>query len=305
MERRGLAPPVRIERRRSDFQTSFPLEQLAVELRDGSELKLAFKRVDWADLAPSAQLAKPRFLHDPRREPAVYEQLLDPAGLGPRFFGSLLEPASDRHWLFVEWVAGRELYQVGEVELWAAAASWLGRMHLRFQGEAGEEAALLDHDASFYRRWMERACGFARETGQPAGRARALAWLAARHEAVVEALLGLPRTIVHGEFYASNVLVEGEAAKPRVTAVDWEQAATGPGVSDLAALVSGGWEERERARIVAAYAGTGAAVRQLDFARLQLAIQWLGWAPPAWEPPVGQRQDWLGEAVTLAEGLGL
>ena len=43
----------------------------------------------------------------------------------------------------------------------------------------------------------------------------------------------------------------------------------------------------------------------LDLARLQVAIQWLGWAPPEWEPPEGQRHDWLGEAVALAEGMEL
>ena len=58
-------------------------------------------------------MAKPRFLHDPEREPAVYAKLLPQAPPGPpRCFGALAEPG--RHWLFLERVEGRELFQVGE-----------------------------------------------------------------------------------------------------------------------------------------------------------------------------------------------
>ncbi|MGN6256539.1 MAG: hypothetical protein ACTHN3_02160 [Solirubrobacterales bacterium] len=97
----------------------------------------------------------------------------------------------------------------------------------------------------------------------------------------------------------------GEA---RVAPVDWELAAAGPGLSDLAALVSG-WPEADREALVAAYAaepGVPAFTpRDLGLARLQVAIQWLGWAPPQWQPPPEQRHDWLAEAVELSEELGL
>ena len=90
--------------------------------------------------------------------------------------------------------------------------------------------------------------------------------------------------------------------------VDWELAAVGPGLTDLAALVSG-WPPPDRAALVAAYGSEPGVpaftARDLDFARLQVAIQWLGWAPPAWQPPEEKRHDWLGEAIELAEGLDL
>lgn len=132
---------------------------------------------------------------------------------------------------------------------------------------------------------------------------------------MVEALQALPRTVLHGEFYASNVLVAsdsghtpvGRKSDARVAPVDWELA-VGPGLTDLAALVSG-WPEADRGALAAAYAAEPGVpaftLRDLDFARLQVAIQWLGWAPPEWEPPEGQRHDWLGEAVALAEELEL
>jgi len=303
----GSAAAREVRRTRSEYRTSFPLERLEVELEDGTDLRLAFKRLDWAGLEEGARLAKPDFLHDPGREPAVYASLLRPAGLGsPRFHGAVVEP--DRHWLFVEWVEGRELYQVGELALWEAAARWLAQMHAELGPEVerhAEAARLVDHDAGYYRRWAERAREFARMPGQPAARRTGVEWLAARHESVVEALLELPRTVLHGEFYAANVLVAEDTPVARVAPVDWELAAAGPGVSDLASLVSGDWSQPDREAIAAAYAAAGPSLEGLEHARLQLAIQWLGWAPPEWTPPEGQRHDWLGEALELAEGLGL
>ncbi len=304
----GSAPPRKVRRRQSQYRTSFPLEELEVELDDGACLRLAFKRLEWGGLDEGARLAKPRFLHDPRREPAVYASLLEPAGLGaPRYHGAIVE--RERCWLFVEWVDGRELYQVGERELWEAAARWLGRLHAKFGTDFERYIAaghLVDHDAAFYRRWMARARDFARAPSRSADYVAAVEWLGEGHESVVEALLAVPRTVIHGEFYASNVLVSTDAAAPRIAPVDWELAAVGPGATDLAALVSGDWSEQDRAAIVSAYGNTEhVSPEDLGLARLQLAIQWLGWAPPSWTPPEGQRHDWLGEALALAEGLGL
>lgn len=309
----GSPPPRLIRRRASEYRTSFPLEELELALEDGSELRLAFKRLEWDALGDQARLAKPEFLHDSLREPAVYAELLAPAALGaPRYYGSIAESEAGRHWLFVEWVAGRELYQVGERALWEAAAAWLGTMHLRLAGELDRRAAsarLLDHDRAYYRRWIDRARAFAATPGQAPSRLESIEWLAPRYEAASEELLALPRTVIHGEFYASNVLVAGDPASTRVAPVDWELAASAPGVIDLAALVSGGWNDEDREAIAAAYRTTAGpfspSPRDLDLARLHLAVQWLGWADPSWSPPAEQRQDWLGEALSLAEELEL
>ena len=94
--------------------------------------------------------------------------------------------------------------------------------------------------------------------------------------------------------------------------VDWEMAAVGPGLVDLAAL-AGGWDEAERARLLGAYreglAEGGVELdpepvqaADLDRCRLHLAIQWIGWSAE-WRPPPEHRQDWLGEAEALIEGL--
>jgi hypothetical protein len=306
----GLAAARDVVRRPSEYTTSFPLEELDVVLVDGNELRLVGKRLDWAALEEAGRVAKPEFLHDPLREPAVYAHLLAPRGLGPRYCGSAVDVEADGFWLFVERVEGRELYQLGDLEPWRAAAGWLAEMHGLFAGDLQHHAEcgrLIDCDEAYYRRWLARAREFA--VTMDGERAQGVNWLAARYDAVVEILLDLPRTVLHGEFYASNVLVGADASRPRVYPVDWEMAAAGPGLLDLAALVSGDWREEEREEIGAAYravAGAGASFpEQLAAARLHLAVQWLGWAPPEWLPPAGQRHDWLTEALALAERLGL
>jgi hypothetical protein len=300
----GLGPITALERRPSPFRTSFPTEEIDLRLANGEEHRLLGKRLDRGGLSSTAQLAKPRFLHDPEREPWVYRTLLPQAPSGPpRFFGSA-EVEGER-WLFVERIEGRELFQVGERALWEEAARWLARFHLAMASDLERrqrEGRLVEHGLTFYRRWIERAKRFAAERDD--GSAGAIAWLHERHSQVVEPLNAMPRTVLHGEFYASNVLVVGR----RVVPVDWELAAAGPGLSDLAALVSG-WPPADREALIAAYAGEPGVPsftpRDLDLARLQVAIQWLGWAPPAWEPPEERRHDWLAEAVELAEELNL
>jgi thiamine kinase-like enzyme len=102
----------------------------------------------------------------------------------------------------------------------------------------------------------------------------------------------------------------------RVCPVDWEMAAVGPGLIDLAALTAGGgWAAEEKTALAMAYHAAlapregwppepDAFLAALDCCSLHLAVQWLGWSP-RWAPPPEQAQDWLEEALGLAEKLGL
>jgi hypothetical protein len=332
--REALAParadadaPLRLARRRSPHRSTFPLEELQVELAEAGESRIAFKRLRWE--RADRRFARPSFLFDPLREPEVYRSVLPRAPAGPPRFIACVQADEREAWLFLEWVEGRELCQVGELSAWKEAARWLGKLHAALAGERERHAArarLLEHDAAYYRGWLERALGFATEAGPagavgPAGAgggaaeagrageaARFLEGLGERYGEVVQALLALPRTVIHGDFHASNVLVGGEPGALRVAPVDWELAAHGPGLIDLAALVSGGWSDEERAEMARAYAGAaglaGVSPQELDLARLHLAVQWLGWARD-WQPPPEQRRDWLAEAQEIAARLGL
>ena len=305
-----------LERRPYSYRTSYELEQLRVVLDDGTSLDLIFKNLGEDGLHEGARAAKPEFLRNPSREIEVYAQLLAPAQLGtPTYYGASADAERGRYWLFIEKVEGTELWQIGELEAWEATARWLARLHARFADAVRASEVppdLVRYDADFYRRWPERARRFARERGLSADELRKLEQIADVHERLVERLVALPATFIHGEFYASNVLVAraSGAAVDRVCPIDWEMAAVGPALFDLAALVTG-WSDESRTAVALAYREAAppalgqadderAFLGTLDLCRLHLAIRWLGWAPD-WTPPNEHRRDWLGEAERLAE----
>jgi aminoglycoside phosphotransferase (APT) family kinase protein len=308
---------VDLERRPLPYRTSFAIEELDAVLDDGTSLRLVFKNLGEEALSSAARDVKPSFLHDPLREIEAYRAILAPAQLGtPTYYGATVDPARGRYWLFLENVPGIVLWQIGELETWQQAAAWLATLHRRFADRddwESEPEHLLRYDADFYRLWLDRARSFAGENADPARARRSFDWLASRYDDVVERLVTLPVTFIHGEFYASNVLVEEDSRPLRVCPIDWERAAIGPGLVDLAALTAGSWEDDERTALVLAYRDTqirlGGSPPPLDdfltalhCCRIYLALQWLGWAP-AWSPPPEHRHDWLAEALRLTEEL--
>jgi aminoglycoside phosphotransferase (APT) family kinase protein len=292
---------------------------LSVHLDDGTILELIFKDLSQEALLETARRVKPAFLHNPLRESETYRAVLEPAQLGTATcYGAVVDQRKGRYWLFLERVRGMELYQVGEFMVWQRVARWLAVMHARFAGKTGpllQVAPLLSYDDDFYRLWIRRARAFLEQAGlsQPAEARRGIERLAERYGRVVVHLMALPVTLIHGEFYASNVLVHGTAEKLRVCPIDWEMAAVGPGLIDLAALTAGRWTADEKTALALAYhtalpphetLSPDEFLAALDYCRLHLAVQWLGWSLE-WSPPPEHTQDWLGEALSLAEKLGL
>jgi aminoglycoside phosphotransferase (APT) family kinase protein len=233
--------------------------------------------------------AKPEFLHDPLREIEVYESILARNSFGtPICYVAVARPDDDHTWIVLERVQGVELYQVGDLETWRSVARWLASFHAQFQARLPTSTHLLRHDRAFYLRWLQRAQKFTD------GR---LDHVAPRYDRVIDCLVGLPPTFIHGEFYSSNVLVEGR----RIAPIDWEVAGIGPGLIDLAALTTG-WGEKERRTIENAYGDVPQGA--LDACRLQIAVQWLGWSSD-WTPPPEHARNWLADALAAAERLGL
>ncbi len=310
-----------LERWPSVYSTSFAIEELDARFEDGTSLRLLFKDLSRHALLENARRVKPAFLYDPLREIETYRSILEPNRLGTATcYGAFIDPPQGRYGLFLEKVPGAELYQVGDLATWQRVARWLAAMHARFAGETArlEQAArLLRCDGHYYQLWVRRARAFLRRAGPSRARSarRGIERLAGNYDRVVERLVALPVTFIHGEFYASNVLVHETGGGLRVCPVDWEMAAVGPGLVDLAALISGGWTTQEKETLARAYHAQLAPRDErwtdldefliaLDHCRLHLAVQWLGWASE-WSPPLEHAQDWLGEALGLAERLEL
>ena len=306
-ERPGAAGPVAWLRRRPlPDRSSFAIEELDVGLAGGRTLELVLKDVGPSGLSAAARRVRPAFLYDPLREIDTYRSILVPERVSsPALFGAVVAPEQSRLWLVLERVRGHALWREGDLSVWRRAAAWLARAHARLAPVAAARAGaarLLRHDADLVRAWPARAARFGRLEGPLAG-------LLSRYEPVVEHLTSLPVTLVHGEFYASNVMVRARSGRRRVCPLDWELAGLGPGLLDLAALTAGRWTEAERTSMALAYrAALPRSARpdreelltSLDICRLHVAVQWLGWAEE-WSPPTDHEHDWLGEAAALAQ----
>jgi hypothetical protein len=317
LRRRGQETAVTaIERAPYAYATSFPLEEVVARLDDGRTLRLILKDLTWERLLGQARRTKPAFLYDPRRCIDVYRDILAGTGMGPRFYGATSDDQRGRYWLLIEKVEGVELWQIGEFSTWEATARWLARFHQRFVDGADELAghhpSLLRYGPEFLRSWPARALDVAGRRGVSVDERAGLERISAQYDGVIERLMKVPATFVHGELYPSNVLVDDAGSEVKVWPIDWEMAGVGPPFLDLAALTAG-WDEPEKAKLVDAYLdelgpdrwfGDQEVTTVLDCCRLHYALQWLGWSPD-WSPPAEHARNWMAEALEVSERLGL
>jgi hypothetical protein len=283
----------RLVRRPHDYASSFRLEAIDVTV-DRSTLHLLLKDTSLAALSPAGRATKPLDLVDPRREITAYRSFLANRALGTATcFAAVDDDKLGCHWLILEWVAGRELYQIGDFGPWRAAAQWLTRLHA---GGPANGCPVIEYNAAYYRRWPGRDV-----------------ITSATFEALIDRLLSLPMTAIHGEFYAANVLVADNPPGLRICPVDWETLGHGPAFMDLAALTAGRWSDGQRRELVAAYRDELDAIgarppalpdllTQVDWCALHLALRWL--SGPSDERPPHQEFDWLAEARRLVARLG-
>jgi aminoglycoside phosphotransferase (APT) family kinase protein len=144
-------------------------------------------------------------------------------------------------WLLLEFVNGTEV-RFCEREYWIAAAGWLGRLQGYFTQHSDRLSAcdfLVRHDADFFRLKAELALREVSQISIPlAGR---LASILDRYDWIVDVMASQPRTLAHGHFRPCNIVVDVNAEPLRICPVDWEQAAIGSALYDLA-LISDGFE---------------------------------------------------------------
>jgi aminoglycoside phosphotransferase (APT) family kinase protein len=302
-----------LSRQPSVYASSHRLEEIKVRLPSGSVLSLLLKVLGAGGLSEVGRKAKPVHLYDARREMAVYQRVLGPHGVDSARLYGCREGYETAPWVLLEHVDGAELYQIGDLAIWQTVARWAAALHRRFpppEIDSHVRNRLLLVDRNYLLQWPHRALSMISGRISMARRS-ALMRLSQSYAEAVDALLEYPSSLMHGEFYASNILVGKQSDRsPRVVPVDWEMAAVGPGVLDLAALTSGHWEPGERERIVSAYADGASWGNQHDIARglklaqLHQSWQWLGWSTN-WTPPASQAQDWLSQTLQLGNELGL
>src|SRR5439155_7474160 len=164
----------------------------------------------------------------------VYRDILRGRQLGTAAYWGARGNEDGSMTLFLEFVEGRRLKRCDETGAWIEAARWLGRMHRTFTGN-GSLTGLPPYDTDFYLAWAHRALESASRVSPEA--AMQLRRIVSSYDKVARPLGEAEWTLVHGEFYCTNIMVQNSQAGIRVCPFDWETAAAGCGALDLAYLL--------------------------------------------------------------------
>jgi len=273
--RRGLADvldvPVAsltIEERSAVDQGTVPKE--IVTIRTGGTLRHAFCK---HGVRPEA--AEER--GGTALEAAVYREVLSRISLStPGLLGAYRRRDGGTT-LVLEAAPGAVRLSEASVEAMPAAAAWLGSFHRATEGYASNDLPLPEVGQQTWRAHAERTLVFAERAGVAAP------WLRQVCSSVASAddLLSGPHCVVHGEFTVHNVVVVDSEILP----TDWECAAIGPGVLDLAQLVER-WPLGVRKRCARSYCQArwpedvpAGFDRDLAVARAFVALRWLAFRP--------------------------
>jgi hypothetical protein len=187
------------------------------------------------------------------RELRVYRDLLVETNLGtPKYYGSIWDESQGRFWLILELVEGIVIKD-HNVEQGVIAAGWLGQMQ-GFFAQHPEYLTrcdfLIRHDARFFRSKAELALEDVAQIA-PVSVPR-LAKVVDRYEQAINVMATQPLTLVHGGYIPWHILVDISSEPVRVCAIDWELAAFGATLYDLA-FFTDGVEPQTRDRIWDAY----------------------------------------------------
>ncbi len=229
-------PPaiVHIHQTRFDNSTSFLAEVLTLQLANGDELKIFLK--DFG----SSRLTKDDLPQRRERELLVYRDLLARTDLGTaKYYGAVWDATRQRFWLLLEFVDGIELRSCA-FDPWVGVAGWLGDMQGHFADRTEELNAcdfLVRHDACFFWSKAEQAQQAVAQVS--VGLAQRLDRILSYYGRVVDVMVSQPRTLVHGSYRPENILVNLNVEPMRVCPIDWELAAWGAPLYDLAFLSDG------------------------------------------------------------------
>ena len=210
------------------------LERQLVKRRADWRGTRLFERIVVSDRGRTFELLAKYCRPSTGREVHVYRDILQGQELGTARFCGALEAADGSTTLLLEFVSGRRLKRCPETEVWSQVARWLGRVQRTFTGHAAL-AGLPAYDEDFYRTWAERALESASRVSPEA--AEQVHRIVARYDEVAGPLAEAEPTLLHAEFYCTNILVQGSNGGIRICPFDWETAAAGCGALDLAYLL--------------------------------------------------------------------
>jgi aminoglycoside phosphotransferase (APT) family kinase protein len=255
------------------YATTFPCEIVTCRIGRGKPRRLFCKYTAGVDYTGHGHRG------GVGHEIATYRHILTHTNkFRPRFYGSYTDSETGQYWLFLEYLDGS--LRVGKLNDPAAmekTARWIAQFHVTSQRLLSNERLpfLKRYDKEYYLGWISRTVDFA---GPNYRKSSWLHHLDARAEDFLYPLLGSVPAIIHGEYYQHNILFH----QGRVCPIDWESAAVGEGLIDLACLTDG-WESKIADVCTATYLRTrwpeevpAEFERVLNAARLYMTVRWLG-----------------------------
>jgi hypothetical protein len=299
----------------SPYSSSFRIDEIVAEFDSDATVRFLLKDLSWHTMLDGGQRVRNAHGHDPAREIATYRRLLPSAPAGPpRCLAAVSDHETAIHWLFLEWVDGLQLRHIGERSVWESVATWVGRYHTALSRRAGIATAVAVRlprwNADHYRWTLARVHEHVSKRGNRLQR-QSMAVVDRHHDWMTHQLLNSLDTVMHGQMYPANVVVDVATPRPRICVLDWETAAVGPGVVDVAALIEGRWSEEDRLALIEAYllgrdgiVTTSSLVsvqQEIRCARVHLALE--AALLPASVIPSDMTADWLAIAAELSEGL--
>lgn len=234
-------------------------------------------------------------------ESQIYLQLLNRLDISTaRAYGVCTSPTDQSRWLVLDCLEDCSRVNLSlDPEAMPKAARWIGRYHaLCSECVSDPELSFVTrYDTAYYRGWVKRAERLVEEAGYGS---RWFTQVCNRIDEVFEILLDAPQTIIHGEYYPKNILLQKGSIYP----VDWESTAIGCGETDLATLAEN-WPldvVRELERMYRRSRWPDGAPSEfnqhLNAARIYVQFRWLGDRQarlPAWSGYLDALQGYAKE----------
>jgi hypothetical protein len=237
----------RVAKRRTDWRGVRLFEKLSVRLTNCNSLILFLK---YYHRGTKSDLQKAPL----KREADVYRSLLKDLQFGTAQFYGSREPNKDQaELILLEFVRGRRLKKYKEEKIWLLVSKWLAQMHHHFfhrQNELYMVTSLHRHDSDFYWNWAYRAAELTSRISAKAS--KIMDRILADYDRVATPLSNTLLTLLHGELFCTNILLNNKKQKIRICPFDWETAAIGCGALDLSYLLRQRLGIR-RSRIIEAY----------------------------------------------------
>ncbi len=214
-------------------------------------------------------------------EAKVYREVLQPLRTStPSFYGVHMEDTSNAPWLIVEYLArGSPASSSRDPKAMGRSARWIGKFHAANEKRVHSPRLRFLHryDSDYYAGWARRT----RKLFSQSRLRMRFPWLVPlcdEFERLIPRLLRAPPTVIHGEYFGSNIVYQHGVSRP----VDWQSAAIAPGEIDLASLTHS-WPklivqscEREYARTRWPTGAPDGFEETLGVARVHVNLRWLG-----------------------------